>query len=398
MTNLINRRILLASSLGVLAASCAHAQNRALPAAGAIDDEELSRMLDFRISRQRAANAAIVATLSSSSRHFQTARFSGVKGNYPLGGDTIFEIASLTKIFTALLLGVEVVEGRMKVKDPLQDYLPYGVTAPSFEGRPITLLDLATHGSALPLRPNNLVNPAADAPDKYAGYTLDQLYRGLPDYQLSYAPGSRFQYSNLAFALLGQAIARRENMNYADVLQKRVINPLGLSDTSLVEDPNKAARRAQGYGLYLEPVSPGGESALSPAYGLRSTADDLLTFLDLFLNDRGPIDLVKAAHLMLTIDRPGENDTTRMALGWRRTVVHGETFYWSNGSADDARTFMGFNSTRRLGVVALADAASGGGLDDIGMKVLDPQQEFDAKIVPAPQFIDLPEEILLRAT
>jgi len=86
---------------------------------------------------------------------------------------------------------------------------------------------------------------------------------------------------------------------------------------------------------------------------------------------------------MLTLDRPGDGDDTRMTLGWRRTVTHGETCYWSHGSSDGSRTFMGFNPARGVAVVALADAASGGGLDDIAWRVLDPLEAVDLKIVRA---------------
>src|SRR3990167_1683301 len=367
MVQRLDRRMLLMTGLGALAAGCALGPEAA--ATNGADD--LQGLLDHRILRQRAANAAVIGVLSPAGRRIYSARRPEADETYPLGDRTIFEIASLTKVFTALLLAAEVVDGRMGLDDPLQDYLPDGVVAPSFEGRAITLTDLATHGAALPLRPNNLANGAADAPDKYAGYTLDDLYRGLPDYRLGYAPGSQFRYSNLGFALLGQAIARREAMSFDAVLRRRVTGPLGLDDTTLSEDPEKARRRARGHDLYLDPVGAGGPRALSPAYGLRSTAHDILRLLDLFLDGRGPSHLRGAARLMLATDRPGDDDTTRMALGWRRTTAHGETYYWSNGSGDGSRCFMGFNPARGVAVVALADAASGGGLDDIGRRVLD---------------------------
>lgn len=385
---------MVVSSLSMLAAACAHS-----PLSQASDDqggEEFRRLVRDRILRQHAAHAAVAGTLTSSRRRIFTVRDSHASNRYPLSGDTIFEVASLTKIFTALLLAVEVVHGRTRLDDPLQEYVPDGVVAPTFEGRQITLADLATHGASLPLRPNNLAMSAPDAPNKYAGYTLDQLYGGLPNYRLARAPGSQFEYSNLAFALLGQGIALRAGASFAEVLRRQVTGPLGLHDTSLELDPRKAGRRAQGHDFYLDPIGPTGNGALSPAGGLRSTANDLLTLLDLFLNDRGPSDLVAAARLMLTVDRPGDDDATRMTLGWRKTTIHGETYFWSNGSGDGSRTFMGFNPARRVGVVALADAASGSGLDDIGRKFLDPQQEVDTAIVPVPVFISLPDDVLLR--
>lgn len=398
MVQRFDRRLVVFSGLGALAAGCAMAPDKSALSSETIGAEELQGFLEHRILRQRAANAAVIGVLSPAGRRIFSARRPDAGEAYPLSGRTIFEIASLTKVFTALLLAAEVIDGRMGLDDPLQEHLPDGVAAPSFEGLAITLADLATHGAALPLRPNNLANSAADAPDKYAGYTLNALYSGLPNYTLEYAPGSRFRYSNLGFALLGHAIAHHEGAPFEEVLRRRITSPLGLADTALFEDPAKSMRRALDFDLYLDPVEPGGPSALAPAYSLRSTAHDLLRLLELFLNVRGPSRLNKAAQLMLTVDRPGDDDTTRMALGWRRTIAHGETYYWSNGSGDGSRCFMGFNPARKTAVVALADAASGGGLDDIGRRVLDPAQEVDAAVIPAPVFIALPEEVLLRAT
>lgn len=255
--------------------------------------------------------------------------------------------------------------------------------------------DLATHTSGLPLRPNNL-NAAPDAPNKYAGYTLNQLYAGLPDYPLAHPPGTQFEYSNLAFALLGHALARQAGEQFPDLLRRRVTAPLGLSDTQFDDDPAAAARRAQGHDMDLKPIGPTGNGALSPAGGLRSSANDLLRLLELFLSGTGPGDLPQAARSMLNLDRPGDGGDTRMALGWRRTVAHGETYYWSHGSSDGSRTFMGFNPERGVAVVALADASSGGGLDDIAWRVLDPAEPVDLKIVPRPRVVELPPAAIDR--
>lgn len=360
-------------------------------------EDEVYRMVRHRIQEQRAAHAAILATSSGAGSRIIAVRDPGSSDDYILGGDTIFEIASLSKIFTALLFAVEVVNNRLRLDDPLQDHVPPGVQAPVFEGHQITLMDLATHGSGLPLRPSNLATSAPDALDKYAGYTLEQLYAALPNYRLTRAPGARFEYSNLAYAVLGQGIAFREGRPFADVLRERVLDPLGLDDTSLDDDPANARRRAQGHSFDLEPVGMTSDGALSPASGLRSSARDLLKLIDLFLSQKGPEDLVTAARIMLSFERPGDDDSTRMVLGWRKTIMHGETYYWSNGSGDGSRTFMGFNPARGTGVVALADAASGAGLDDIGRRQLDPLQEVDTTVIPPLDFVSLPEEVLARA-
>lgn len=386
---------LLVTASALQAAEVADHPDPGVERAPTIDDREIEKLVQFRIDKQHRATSAVFAVLRPSGRSTIAYRLKREPHTAEPDGDTIFEIASLTKVFTALLLADAVTRGDVRLDDPLSAFVPAGVTVPDYSGRPITLADLATHTSGLPLRPNNL-DAAADTPNKYAGYTLDQLYAGLPYYHLASPPGSKFEYSNLAFALLGHGLAQQANEPFADLLRRRITVPLGLSDTRFDDDPADAARRAQGHDLDLKPIGPSGDGALNPAGGLRSTANDLLRLLDLFVSGAGPGELPQAARLMLTLDRPADGDDTRMTLGWRRTTAHGETYYWSNGSSDGSRTFMGFNPARGVAVVALADTASGGGLDDIGWHVLDPQEPVDLKVVPRPRAVELPPAAIDR--
>lgn len=312
-----------------------------------------------------------------------------------LGADSVFEIASLSKVFTALLLADFVVRGESRLEDPLAGYVPAGVTVPQFNERKITLLDLATHTSGLPLRPGN-IEGAPDSPNKYAGYSFAKLYADLPNHTLTHAPGSQFRYSNLGVALLGQGLALKAGEPFPEILRSRVTGPLGLVDTQFGEPPVLSGRRAQGHDVDLKPVGTSDDGVLAPAGGLRSTPSDLLQLLELFLNRAGSGELPAAARLMMEVDRPGDDANTRMALGWRRTTIHGETYYWSNGSGDGARAFMGFNPARRVAVVAIADAASGAGFDDIARRVLDPRQEIDLKITPRRHEVAVPPSAIER--
>jgi CubicO group peptidase (beta-lactamase class C family) len=346
--------------------------------AAPVSDAEIARLLRFRAEMQHQATGMVVGVIRASGSSLVAYGPTDRKGARKMAGDTIFEIASLSKIFTDLLLADAVVRGQAALDDRLAAYVPAGVSVPEFEGAAIVLADLATHTSGLPLRPDNL-DALPDAPDKYAGYTLDQLYAGLPNYKLTRPPGAKFEYSNVAVSLLGQGLALRQHTTYAELLHARITGPLGLADTRLGIDPAAGDRLAQGHDIDLKPVGPTDDGALDPAGGLKSTANDLLRFLGVFL-DRGKGELPTAARLMLTVDRPGDDKDTRMVLGWRRAVIGGETFYWSNGSGDGSRTFMGFNPATGIAVVALADASSAEGLDDIGRHVLDPALPIDGAI------------------
>ena len=386
-------RALLIVLSGWSGAAVAGAPESVSTAARSIDDADIARLIRFRIEKQHRGTGAVVGVLRAAGPTIVAYGPTAMHGRQAMGGSTIFEAASLTKVFTALLLADAATRREAALDDPLSAYVPPGIRVPSFGKDVITLTDLATHTAGLPLRPDN-IHAAPDAPNKYAGYTLAQLYAGLPDYKLTRPPGSKFEYSNVGFALLGQGLGLRQRASYADLLRERVLDPLGLRDTALDVSPSARRRMAQGYDIDLKPVSPSDEGALSPAGGLHATADDLLRFLALFLNQEGRVGLPKAARLMLTIDRPGEDKDTRMALGWRRTTTHGETYYWSNGSGDGSRTFMGFNPRRGIAVAALINASSGEGVDDIGRHVLDPAQAADLKIPKAHHQITLPPTAL----
>lgn len=327
-------------------------------------DTEIADALRVRIDQQKRGTAAVVGLLTPNGR--QVVSQGGV------GGDSVFEIASLTKVMTALLLADAARRGEVGMDDPLSRY---EAGAPSFDGRAITLTDLATHGAGLPLRPPNLQS-APGVFNKYAGYTTEQLRSSLQGYALTRRPGDRFEYSNWGFGLLGDALALRSGRPYDDLLKSRVTGPLGMTSTSLDANASMKARLVPGHDDRLRPLPPTSDGALGPAGGLRSTANDILKLLGLFLG-RGPEALTASARAMLAVDRPGDDDRTRMALGWRRTRGAEGDYYWSNGRADGYRAFMGFNPQLGVGVVALIDASSGVGVDDIGRHCLDPASPID---------------------
>ncbi|MGC1301478.1 MAG: serine hydrolase domain-containing protein [Caulobacteraceae bacterium] len=359
-----------------------------------ISNAEIEQLLRLRAETQHRATGMVIGIIRPSGSSVVAYGPPDGKAVRKMRGDTIFDIASLSKIFTDMLLAEAVVRGEAALDDPLAAYLPPGVAAPKFGDRSITLTDLATHTSGLPLRPINL-DALPDATNKYAGYTLDQLYAGLPRYKLAWPPGTQFGYSNVGVALLGQALALRQKTTYAHLLRDRITAPLGLRDTRQGVDAASMDRLARGHDIDLKPIGPTDNGALNPAGGLKSTADDLLRFLGIFL-DSSQGELPRAARLMLTIDRPGDDKDTRMALGWRRSVIGRETFYWSNGSGDGSRTFMGFNPARGVAVVALANAASAEGLDDIGRHVLDPALPVNRTVPPIHHQIGLPEIAMNR--
>lgn len=175
---------------------------------------------------------------------------------------TLFEIGSITKTFTGLLLSDAIERGRLRPADPVRQYLPDSVrwTQPdsaqtSGWDSAITLGHLATHRSGLPRLPSNL-NAEASPWDPYATYGDSALYAFLDGYVLPRAPGSGYEYSNLGMGLLGHLLARRADTTYAALVRRRITEPLGLSDTRIHLSSSQNARFAQGHSRAGAPLAP----------------------------------------------------------------------------------------------------------------------------------------------
>jgi serine-type D-Ala-D-Ala carboxypeptidase/endopeptidase len=140
-------------------------------------------------------------------------------------GDTLFEIGSITKTFTVLLLQDMVARGQMNLDDPVAKYLPAAAKVPSHGGKQITLMDLATHMSGLPRDDTYFVGK--EWSDKVmAAYTMDHMYEFLSKHQLRRDPGLEFEYSNVGMALLAHAIALKAGTNYESLVMERICRPL----------------------------------------------------------------------------------------------------------------------------------------------------------------------------
>ena len=204
---------------------------------------------------------------------------SGTEASCRPGADSIFEIGSVTKVFTATLLTDMARGGLVGIDDPVSRHLPPGLQMPS-RGREITLADLSSHRSGLPALPRGMLLPALTTRrgDPYAHLDAATLEAAIPRTRPRRPPEARFRYSNYGVGLLGHLLARRAGTSYDELLQKRICRPLGLGDTGTDVD---GGRLATGHKRRGRPTGHWHLAALAGAGGLRSTATDLLGFLRL---------------------------------------------------------------------------------------------------------------------
>ena len=145
---------------------------------------------------------------------------------------TVFEIGSISKVFTGILLADMVLRGEMKLDDPIEKYLPDGVTAPRFDGASITLGSLSDHSSGLPPMPDNM--PADNYEDPAAVYTFEQLYAALGEVELTRPVGEQYEYSNFGAGLLGHLLELATGKSYDRLVRERITSLLGMPDTRIV--------------------------------------------------------------------------------------------------------------------------------------------------------------------
>jgi len=247
--------------------------------------------------------------------------------------------------------------------------LPVNVSMPENNDKAITLTDLATHTSGLPRLPSNM--SPKDPNNPYADYSVEQLYQFLSNYPLTRDPGSQFEYSNLGAGLLGHALARRADTDYEALVLSRICGPLGMKDTRITFTPEMKTRLAVGHDAELKPVENWDMPTLAGAGALRSTANDLLTFLAANLGvTKSPLAPAMAAQL--GVRRPTGQSGEEASLGWAISTRDGKEIIWHNGGTGGYRSWMGYDAKARIGVVVLSNAETPEGVDDIGRHLLDP--------------------------
>lgn len=212
-------------------------------------------------------------------------------------------------------------------------------------GRPITLLDLVKHYSALPSMPLNYSLKAE--PNPYEGYTVEQLYQFLSSYQLPREPGRPEEYSNLGVALLGRLLGHRAGMDYEGLLRQRVLQPLNLASTAITLTPEQKRRTVPGHDRFIQPVETWYLKETPASGSLWSSANDLLTFLSFHL---GLQDSSLRSAMLLQRSVPGR------AIGWGASQLGGERVYGHTGGKEGYRSAVILNPRTRTGVVVLVNA------------------------------------------
>ena len=277
-------------------------------------------------------------------------------------GSTLFEIGSITKVFTSVALSVLVEEGKARLDEPVLSLLPEGTKLASRDGRAITLEDLATHTSTLPRVPSIVFARTLAGKDPYADVTEKDVYDFLEKWTPRKPIGETYDYSNLGAGLLGIALARRAEMSYGDLLDSKILGPLGMKDTRLTLKPNDLKRLAKPYHVGGGASTNWRFDALAGCGGLKSSVDDMLIFaranLDASLSKSA---MSKALSMALKPRHSTTNAQTRIGLGWHisESKPPGMPIFWHNGGTGGYRSYLAIEPSSGRAVVVLANTESG---------------------------------------
>ncbi len=279
--------------------------------------------------------------------------------------DTVYEIGSVTKTMTGLLLADAIVAGKAQLDQPVAALLP-AYAIPALAGQKITVGQLATHFSGLPRLPANLA--PADMRNPYADYAEAQLRAFLAGHTLARAPGAAYEYSNLAYGLLGTALATQANMSYEELLQARIFRPLAMASSSAVTTPALRARLAPGHLADGKPAENWDFQAIAGAGAVRSSARDMIAYMQSYMQATRPAQQLAVQPRQVLA---GEGDgVKKVGLAWMLDQVKGQPFAWHNGQTGGYASFAGYTLDGKRGVVVLSSTARD--VDALGVGVLLP--------------------------
>ncbi|MCE7995238.1 MAG: beta-lactamase family protein [Roseivirga sp.] len=282
---------------------------------------------------------------------------------------SVFEIGSISKTFTGILLADLVLKGELSLNDPVQNLLPDGINAPTRNGEFIQLVHMSNHTSGLPRMPDNFrpSNPG----NPYIDYTEKQLYDFINGHELRRDIGATYEYSNYAQGLLGHLLAKKQNSNYETLMQQIITKLLEMNQTAVILTPQMQKELAYGHSRGRQ-VENWDIPTLAGAGAIRSTAADMLKYLEANtgLKESSLYPAMQLSHKNSRV----EGSTPIVGLGWHTMVFDDAEIVWHNGGTGGYRAFAGFIKGGKKGVVVLTN--SDVSVDDIGIHLLHPSSRL----------------------
>lgn len=329
------------------------------------DDFFIDSVANSYLKQQNAQSLAIGIIKNGQSKTY----FYGetAKGNQTLPTTTsLYEIGSLSKVFTAILLSNLVEEGTITLDQPISLFLP-DTLQKNEDLAKITFQMLANHTSGFPRLPDNFEKVKGySGNDPYKAYDRKALYNYLSGFKNQKTPGQEYEYSNLGYAVLGDIISSIYKKSYDQIVREIICKPLEMNNTFQVLDP-KRKDTFKVYDKNGQEVTAWSFDAFSAAGGLKSSLEDLLKFANAqFKMPQSPLENAMANTRLFTFFLPPDTD---LGLAWHMNLLDDLTFYWHNGGTAGSSSYLALSPDKKSAVVVLSNVAIS--VDNQGKSILD---------------------------
>jgi len=328
---------------------------------------DITQAIEARIENGYTPSMAIAFIDSTGTYYYNFGKTESV--GETVNKHTIYEIGSITKVFTGILLAQEIIDGQLSADDDVNQFLLDGGKISAIDGNQITLGHLVDHSSGLPGIPTNFA--PANPNNPYVDYSKSHLYEFLSSFQPNRTVGAKYEYSNLATGLLGHLLAKTNDMSYEDLLLENIAGPLEMDDTKITLTKDMKERLAKGHNAG-NTVANWDFDVLAGAGAIRSSTSDMAKFISANL---GYLDTPLKQALNLSHElRHDMADGRSVAMAWHIDEGINGDVIWHNGGTGGYRSFCGFVKETGQGVVILTNSSQSS--DDIGFKILDPSAKL----------------------
>ena len=348
------------------------------PAFSQLPGDQITPILRNAIDSKRS-RSIIVGIIDSNGRRIYSEGLLSAQNPVKPNANTVYEIGSITKVFTSLILADMSLKGTLRLEDPISKFLPASVNTPIRNGKEITLLNLSTHTATFPRFPFNADPENID--DPYADYDLSKLYEYLSTYQPDMDFGTKWRYSNTAYGLLGNILTKVANeKDYEQLIIDSICKPLKMNSTVISLTPALLKNTAIGHSECGQPVGFLHLSSLDAAGAFRSNVNDLLTFAAANLSwiSSGLYPAMELTHKSQVKKEAGGIDYATM--GWTLWQDRGRNIVFKDGGTPGYRTFIGIDKVKKFAVVVLS--SSNNGVTDIGTHIMDPDSKINTYQYP----------------
>lgn len=333
--------------------------------------DSIKAIIKREVTNKRS-KSIIVGIVDANGRQIVAEGYKSDQNHTLPDGNTIYEIGSITKVFTSLVLADMSIKHQLNLIDPISKFLPKTVKIPVRNGKEISLLSLSTHRSGMPRFPYNVDPKNLEQP--YADYTVDKLYEYVSHFEPLFDIDTKWRYSNVAYGLLGNILTLTAKKDFETLITEEICKPLNLNNTVISLTAKQKSNLATGHAETGTAVGLTDLGAIGPGGSIRSTANDLLTFAEANL---GLIktNLSPAIELTHVLQAKKDGNDTYTTMGWTLVSDDGKNLLFKDGGMPGYCTFLGIDKKNRIGVVVLSN--SNNSVSDIGRHILDAQHHVE---------------------